>query len=107
MIYVHLMNIINEKHFKILRIIQKKSDTTQRELANELNLSLGKINYCMNELKKKGLIKFARFKKKKNKIQNIRYILTPSGIKERTKLTINFMKIKMKEYDELKKDLDL
>ena len=47
------MNIINEKHFKILRIIQKKSDTTQRELANELNLSLGKINYCMNELKKK------------------------------------------------------
>ena len=59
------MNSINEKHFKILRIIQNNSDITQRKLANELNLSLGKINYCMNELKKKGLIKFNSFKKKK------------------------------------------
>ncbi len=107
MIYVHKMNSINEKHFKILRIIQNNSDITQRKLANELNLSLGKINYCMNELKKKGLIKFNSFKKKKNKLENIRYILTPAGIKERTNLTLNFMKLKMKEYDELKKELKL
>ena len=107
MIYVQLMNDINEKHFEILRIIQKKSDTTQRKLASELNLSLGKINYCINELKKKGLIKFKRFKMKEHKIENIRYILTSSGIKERTKLTINFMKVKMREYDNLKKELDL
>tara|TARA_B110000977_G_C11074353_1_gene490635 strand:- start:2415 stop:2621 length:207 start_codon:yes stop_codon:yes gene_type:complete len=63
------MNDINEKHFQILRIIQKKTDTTQRKLASELNLSLGKINYCMNELKNKGLIKFKIFKKKIIKLQ--------------------------------------
>jgi len=53
MIYVQLMNNIDEKHFQILRVIQKKSDITQRKLASELNLSLGKINYCINKLKKK------------------------------------------------------
>ena len=105
MVYVQEMNKTDEKLFQILRLIQKKPNTTQRKLANELNLSLGKINYCIKELKKKGLIKLKRFKNKSNKLENIRYILTPSGISERTKLTINFMKIKMKEYDELKKEL--
>ena len=99
------MNKTDEKLFQILRLIQKQPNTTQRKLANELNLSLGKINYCIKELKKKGLVKLKRFKNKSNKLENIRYILTPSGISERTKLTINFMKIKMKEYDELKKEL--
>ena len=105
MVYVQEMNKTDEKLFQILRLIQKQPNTTQRKLANELNLSLGKINYCIKELKKKGLIKLKRFKNKSNKLENIRYILTPSGISERTKLTINFMKIKMKEYDELKKEL--
>ena len=99
------MNKIDEKHLQILRLIEKKPNTTQRKLASELNLSLGKINYCIKELKKKGLVKLKRFHDKSNKLENIRYILTPSGISERTKLTINFMKIKMKEYDELKKEL--
>lgn len=99
------MNKTDEKLFQILRFIQKKPNTTQRKLASEFNLSLGKINYCIKELKKKGLVKLKRFKNKSNKLENIRYILTPSGISERTKLTINFMKIKMKEYEELKKEL--
>lgn len=98
---------IDEKLFRILRLIQKKPNTTQRKLAKDLDLSLGKLNYCINELKNKGLVKFEKFKNKSNKIENIGYILTPSGISERTKLTINFMKLKMKEYDELKKELKL
>ncbi len=106
MFYVQEMNKIDEKHFQILRLLQKKPNTTQRKLADDLDLSLGKINYCIKELKKKGLVKLERFKNKSNKIENIRYILTPSGISERTKLTINFMKIKMREYDELKKELE-
>ena len=100
------MNKIDEKLFRILRLIQKEPNTTQRKLAKDLDLSLGKLNYCINELKNKGLVKFEKFKNKSNKIENIGYILTPSGISERTKLTINFMKNKMKEYDELKKELN-
>ena len=59
----------------------------------------------MRALKKKGLVKITNFKKNPNKLNYI-YILTPKGISEKTKLTINFMKRKMKEYDELKKELD-
>ena len=73
-------------------------------MAKELGFSLGKLNYCLNALKSKGLIKIKNFKKNPNKFNYI-YILTPKGINEKTKLTINFMKRKMREYDELKNEL--
>ena len=95
----------NQDHFEVLRKIQKKPTSTQRELATELGFSLGKLNYCLKALKKKGLVKIENFKKNPNKI-NYFYVLTPAGITEKTKLTLNFMKRKMKEYDELKKELD-
>ena len=94
----------NEDEFEILRQIDKRSDVTQRKLAKDLGVSLGKLNYCLNELKKKGLIKINNFRNNKNKLGYV-YILTPRGISEKTKLTINFMKRKMKEYDELKEEL--
>ena len=97
----------NQSHFEILRKISKKSEHTQRELADTLGFSLGKLNYCIQSLQEKGLIKIENFNKKKNKFQYMRYFLTPKGISVRTKLTVNFMKRKMKEYDELKKELDL
>ena len=93
-----------EDHFEVLRKIQKKPNSTQRELAEELGFSLGKLNYCLKALKTKGLVKINNFKKNPNKI-NYFYVLTPKGISEKTKLTINFMKRKMKEYDELKSEL--
>ena len=74
-------------------------------MANELGLSLGKLNYCIKALIKKGHIKINNFKSNKNKIRYA-YILTPDGIAAKTKLTINFMKRKMQEYDELKKEID-
>ena len=95
---------VDQDHFEVLRKIQKKPNATQRELAAELGFSLGKLNYCLKALQKKGLVKIANFKKNPNKI-NYFYILTPTGIAEKTKLTLNFMKRKMKEYDELKKEL--
>ena len=95
----------NPDHFDVLRKIQKKPETTQRELAEELGFSLGKLNYCLKALHAKGLIKMQNFKKNPKKINYI-YVLTPKGIAEKTKLTINFMKRKMNEYDELKKELD-
>ena len=94
----------NTDHFDVLRKIKSKPNSTQRELASELGFSLGKINYCLKELKNKGLVKISNFKKNPNKISYI-YILTPKGISQKTKLTLNFMKRKMKEYDELKKEL--
>ena len=97
---------MEQDHFEVLRKIQKKPESSQRELAEELGFSLGKLNYCLKALQKKGLVKFQNFQKKKNKISYLQYMITPKGISERTKLTINFMKKKMREYDELKKELE-
>ena len=75
------------------------------EMAQELGFSLGKLNYCLQALKDKGLVKIKNFQKKTDKVAYFQYVITPKGISERTKITINFMKRKMKEYDELKKEL--
>ena len=93
-----------QDNFNVLRKIQKKPNATQRELAKELDFSLGKLNYCIKALKSKGLVKIKNFKKNPKKI-NYFYVLTPKGIAEKTQLTVNFMKDKMQEYDELKKEL--
>lgn len=95
----------DQDHFDVLRRIQKKPESSQRELAEELGFSLGKLNYCLKALQNKGLVKIKNFQKQTKKIKYIQYVLTPKGITERTRLTINFMKRKMKEYDELKKEL--
>jgi len=100
-----MKNTDNIDHLNVLRKIQKKPNTSQRKLAKDLGFSLGKLNYCIKELQKKGLIKLENFQNQTNKISYLQYLITPKGIVERTKLTINFMKRKMKEYDELKKEL--
>jgi EPS-associated MarR family transcriptional regulator len=94
----------NQDHFNVLRKIYKNPKLTQRQFAVELGFSLGKLNYCLKSLKEKGLVKIENFKKNENKLNYI-YILTPKGIKKKTKMTINFMKLKMKEYEDLKGDL--
>ena len=94
----------NDDHFEVLRKVKKNPNSNQRELAKDLGFSLGKLNYCLRELKAKGLIKIANFKKNPKKLNYI-YVLTPKGIAEKTKLTIKFMNRKMKEYDELHSEL--
>ena len=94
----------NQDHFNVLRKIKSKPKSTQRELAAELGFSLGKLNYCLKALKNKGLVKMKNFEKNPHKINYI-YILTPKGIAEKTKLTLNFMQRMMKEYDALKKEI--
>ena len=94
----------NQDYLNLLRKINKNSKINQRQLANDLGFSLGKLNYCLKALKDKGLVKIHNFKKNPNKINYI-YVLTPKGISEKSKLTVNFMKRKMKEYDELKREL--
>ena len=94
----------NQDQFNVLRKIKSKPNTSQRKLASELGFSLGKLNYCLKSLNEKGLIKIKNFQKNPNKLKYA-YILTPKGITAKTKLTLNFMKRKMKEYEELKQEL--
>jgi len=105
---VQYLNIMknDQDHFEVLRKIREIPDSSQREIAEELGFSLGKLNYCLKSLQKKGLVKLKNFQKKPNKISYLQYVITPKGISERTRLTVNFMKKKMKEYDELKSELN-
>ncbi len=96
---------MNPDLFDTLRKVGKNPNINQRQLANKLGFSLGKLNYSINELKKKGFVKIENFKKNKKKIGYI-YLLTPAGISTKTKLTLNFMKRKMKEYEDLQLELD-
>ncbi len=104
-IYFNRQDIMkNPEILNVLRKIFNDPNASQRKLASELNLSLGKLNYIVSSLRNKGLIKVKNFKKNKNKINYI-YLLTPSGISYKTKLTINYMKKLSNEYEALKKDL--
>ena len=98
------MNTDKEEYLKLLRKIGNDPKISQRDLSSELDMSLGKINYCLKALKSKGLIKIKNFGKSTDKIKYL-YVLTPKGLVEKTNITIRFMKLKMKEYDELKKEL--
>ena len=102
---------MKQDHFNILRKISNSKNITQRQLASNLGFSLGKLNYCLKALKSKGLVKIDNFKKNKNRFNpesksNYFYVLTPKGISQKTRLAINFMKRKMEEYDELKKEVE-
>ena len=96
----------DKDHFEVMRKIQKKPEASQIQLAGELGFSLGKLNYCLKALKQKGLIKIKNFKKNPKKL-NYFYVLTPEGMAAKTRLTINFMKKKMEEYDDLKREIDI
>ena len=95
----------DQENLEILRRIKKNPNISQRVLAKELGFSLGKLNYCLKALKKKGIVKIKNFTTNPNKINYI-YLLTPKGLTTKTKLTIEFMKRKAREYDDLKKELE-
>ena len=97
------MKNYNDDEFLVLRKIDNKKFKNQRDLASQLGFSLGKINYCLKELRKKGLIKINNFSNNPNKSKYV-YLLTHKGFIKKAKLTVNFMKRKMKEYDELEKE---
>jgi EPS-associated MarR family transcriptional regulator len=94
-----------ETHLRVLRLLQANPHMTQRELADELGVSLGKVNYCMKELLKKGLIKMQNFSKSSNKF-SYAYLLTPSGVSAKARLTTEYLRIKMTEYESLKREIE-
>ena len=90
----------------MLRYLEKKQEVSQREIAQHLGISLGKVNFILNALVEKGIIKAKNFKNNKNK-RAYAYFLTPEGIKEKAKMTLGFFKRKTNEYDNLKIELRL
>ena len=97
--------IQEDTHFRIMRILQENPDLTQRELAEELRMSVGGLNYCLNALIDKGLVKMQNFSSSKNKFKYV-YLLTPMGIAEKVALTTRFLSRKMEEYEELKLEIE-
>jgi EPS-associated MarR family transcriptional regulator len=104
---VHVMNSDFEKEirYRLLKILSQDSSLSQRDMATKMGVSLGKVNYCLSEFAKKGIIKINRFKDSTNKFKYI-YNLTPHGIETKASITIDFLKSKLSEYDEIRKQIN-
>jgi EPS-associated MarR family transcriptional regulator len=98
------MNKTQEIHLKVLRHLEENPEVSQRELAELLGVSLGKTNYCLKALINKGLVKAKNFKNNANKRAYL-YILTPKGIETKTKISVQFLKRKIIEYEALNKEI--
>jgi len=92
-------------HFKLLDILEKNPELSQRLLSRELGISLGSINYCIRALIEKGQVKTHNFKNNSNKIGYL-YLLTPQGISEKIKMTKDFLKKRINEYEELQSEIE-
>lgn len=92
-------------HFRVLRLLQSRPSASQRELARELGVSLGAVNYCVRALVEKGHIKLANFRASKNKLNYV-YVLTPEGIAHRANLAVRFIERKAAEYEAIRAELE-
>jgi len=95
-----------EIRLKLLKLLKDEPQFTQREMNQEMGVSLGKINYCISVLVEKGMIKVETFKKHKSR-STYMYRLTPIGFKELASLTLDFLKYKLLEYDKVKQEIKL
>lgn len=95
----------DEVHYKLLSLLEKKPKATQRELAENLGISVGKVNYCLAALVNKGQIKIRNFTNSNNKAAYA-YLLTPKGIKQKAKVTLRFLQKKTEEYEQLQKEIE-
>ena len=91
--------------FRVLRLIEQNPELNQRDLAKELGVSLGKTNYVLKALISKGMVKLENFNKSPNKL-SYAYLLTPTGISEKSQLTVTFLKSKTEEYEQLKAEIE-
>ena len=95
----------NETHYKVLKLIESRPEISQRDLAKELGISLGKTNYCLKALIDKGWVKANNFKNSNNKLAYF-YVLTPTGLEQKAIITRNFLQRKMQEYEALKQEIE-
>ncbi|MCU4653750.1 MarR family EPS-associated transcriptional regulator [Roseibacterium sp. SDUM158016] len=99
------MRLDDDARFRIMRLIEANPDISQRKLARELGISLGGVNYCLNALIEKGLVKMERFRVSENKLAYV-YVLTPRGASEKAMLTRGFLARKMDEYELLRAEIE-
>jgi EPS-associated MarR family transcriptional regulator len=97
--------IQEDTYFRVLRILQDRPDVTQREIAQMLGVSTSGLNYCLNAMIDKGWVKVRNFSESKNKFGYV-YLLTPSGIAEKAFLTGRFLQRKLKEYEEMRAEIE-
>lgn len=95
-----------QAHLRILKAFEQNPELTQRELAHELGLSLGRTNFLVNALMEKGAIKMESFRRSDTKLKKIAYLLTPAGIGERVRLTQAYLVRKKAEYTALKTEIE-
>lgn len=95
----------DESHLKVLRLLESDPSLSQRDLSEALGVSLGKTNYCIRALLDKGLIKMQNFRNSQNKLAYA-YLLTPAGIAAKADLTTSFLKIKIREYETLRQEIE-
>ena len=92
-------------HYGLLKTLEDNPGLSQRDLAKRLGISLGKVNFCLNALVEKGSIKINNFRNNENKLAYA-YLLTPSGVEEKARITVGFLKRKMQEYERLRKEIE-
>lgn len=91
-------------HYNLLRTLEENPSVSQRDLAQRLGVSVGKVNFCLNALASKGCIKINNFRNSRNKLAYA-YLLTPRGLEEKAALTVSFLKIKVDEYERLQQEI--
>lgn len=96
---------VNEVQYKVMRVLEANPTMSQRDVAKELGISLGKVNYCLRALIGKGWIKAANFKNNKNKAAYM-YLLTPRGASQKGRMAVEFLQIKKREYDALRAEIE-
>ena len=96
--------MVTETHLKILKYIESNPQISQRKLAEELGVSVGKVNYCVKALIEKGMVKASNFKRNANKVGYL-YLLTPKGIEEKASLTVSFLKRKIVEHEKITREI--
>jgi EPS-associated MarR family transcriptional regulator len=97
--------LTDEYRYKILKLVEHNPAISQRELAMQLGISLGKVNFCLKALIERGLLKATNFRNNKNKLAYM-YLLTPSGIEEKASITMRFLKHKLQEYETLQVEIE-
>ncbi|OGV73336.1 MAG: MarR family EPS-associated transcriptional regulator [Methylophilales bacterium RIFCSPHIGHO2_02_FULL_57_10] len=97
--------LTDEYRYKILKLVSDRPEISQRELAQQLGISLGRVNYCVKALIEKGLVKATNFRNNNNKLAYM-YLLTPSGIEEKASITVSFLKWKIEEYEAIQAEIE-
>lgn len=97
--------LTDEMRYKLMRLLEAKPELSQRDVARRLGVSVGKVNYCLQALARKGWIKAANFKNSQNKAAYM-YLLTPRGIEQKAALTVRFLKVKLIEYQALRVEIE-